>query len=100
MFQEHSEFTLPEGPAILWRYVDLARYADLLLKNQLFFSRADKFEDPFEGRFNKSDVDQSLKEAEKIDEAKRQNEKRTEITISSWHYNNDESYAMSKIYAK
>jgi hypothetical protein len=99
MFQEHREFKQPEDSAKLWRYVDLARYADLLLKRQLFFSRADKFEDPFEGRFNKTDVDQ-LKNEDRIEEAKRQNEKRTEITISSWHHNKNESYAMWKIYSK
>ena len=100
MFQEHPEFEQPEDSAILWRYVDLARYADLLLKKQLFFSRADKFEDPYEGRFSKTDVDESLKSTERIEKLKRQNEKRTEVTISSWHHNNDESYAMWKIYAK
>jgi len=100
MFKAHPEFEQPEDSAKLWRYVDLARYADLLLKKQLFFSRADKFEDPFEGRFKKAGDNKSLKKPEKIKEVKRQNEKRTEITISSWHQNNDESYAMWKIYAK
>lgn len=99
MFKVHSEFQQPEDSAILWRYVDLARYADLLLKKQLFFSRADKFEDPYEGRFNKENGS-SLRQSDKIEEAKRQNQKRTEIAISSWHQNNDESYAMWKIYAK
>jgi len=100
MFQVHPEFEQPEDSAILWRYVDLARYADLLLKKQLFFSRADRFEDPFEGRMSKTSINESLDDIDKIEEVKRQNEKRTEITISSWHHNNSESYAMWKIYAK
>jgi hypothetical protein len=100
MVQVHHEFQQPEDSAILWRYVDLARYTDLLLKRQLFFSRADKFEDPFEGRLSKAVNDRSLKNLQQNEEIKHQNEKRTEVTISSWHQNKDESYAMWKIYAK
>lgn len=119
MFQQHEEFQEPEDTTILWRYVDLARYLDLLLKKQLFFSRADKFEDPFEGKSNKPGADESLKDhikqipkesrtkedvekaKQKIDEAKeKQRKKRTEVTVSSWHANKDESFAMWKIYSK
>jgi hypothetical protein len=100
MFQVHPEFEQPGNSAILWRYVDLARYADLLLKKQLFFSRADRFEDPFEGKINKTSINQSSTDINKTERVKRQNEKRTEITISSWHQNDSESYAMWKIYAK
>lgn len=119
MFKQHSEFQQPENSAILWRYVDLARYLDLLLKKQLFFSRADKFEDPFEGKYNKPGTDESLKNnieqmpeesrtneniqkaKQEINKAKEQlDEKRTEITVSSWHFNDHESYAMWKIYAR
>lgn len=119
MFQQHKEFHAPEDSAKLWRYVDLARYLDLLLKKQLFFSRADKFEDPYEGRYNKQGTQESLKdrieqmpvkpdtkkkaESEKqiIDEVKkREAKKRTEVTVSSWHFNDHESYAMWKIYSR
>lgn len=33
----------------LWRYMDLAKFLQLLQGRALYFSRADKFEDPFEG---------------------------------------------------
>ena len=33
----------------LWRYVDFAKFIDLLETRSLFFSRADKFDDVFEG---------------------------------------------------
>lgn len=33
----------------LWRYVDFAKFIDLLETRRLFFSRADKFDDAFEG---------------------------------------------------
>jgi hypothetical protein len=119
MFQQHEEFEQVEDPEILWRYQDLPRYIDLLLKNQLFFSRADRFEDPFEGKYNKPSTEKSLKSnlkkipeesktKENVDEIKQQineikekhKKKRTEVAVSSWHINKDENYAMWKIYAK
>src|SRR4051812_40479952 len=119
MFQEHREFEQIEDGEILWRYQDLARYIDLLLKRQLFFSRANKFEDPFEGKYNKPSTEESLKSnlkkmpkesktkenieqaRQEIDKMKHQHEeKRTEVAVSSWHINKDENYAMWKIYAR
>jgi hypothetical protein len=119
MFQPHDEFKQIEDTAILWRYVDLPRYLDLLLKQQLFFCRADKFEDPFEGQYTLQSKEELLKEQmekvtgyngreEIINKVKEEIEhleeehiaKRTFVTINSWHYNTYENYAMWKIYAK
>lgn len=38
-----------EPSTVLWRYVDLAKFLQMLEEKSLFFSRADKFDDPFEG---------------------------------------------------
>ena len=38
-----------EPDTVLWRYMDLAKFLQLLEEKTLFFSRADKFDDPFEG---------------------------------------------------
>src|SRR3954447_11447369 len=51
MFKTHEDFKQLDDAALLWRYQDLPRYLDLLLKQQLFFCRADRFEDPFEGQY-------------------------------------------------
>lgn len=52
MFQSKAPFEQPHDDEILWRHQDLPRYIDMLLRQQLFFSRADKFEDPFEGKYS------------------------------------------------
>ena len=39
---------LPDD-AVLWRYMDFTKFVSLLEKSSLFFARADKLEDPFEG---------------------------------------------------
>jgi len=119
MFTPHHDFTPIDDNALLWRYHDLARYLDLLLKKQLFFCRADRFEDPFEGQFtpeakaemikeqveeladnhaNEKDIEQAKKEVEKITEAR--TTKRTYVTVNSWHWNDVENYAMWRIYAR
>ena len=119
MFQQQKEFEQIADEAVLWRYQDLPRYLDLLLKQQLFFCRADRFEDPFEGKYPLRNKDELIKEqVEKtagsnigrtaIEEAKQVVERlventisrRTFVTINSWHANTDENYAMWKIYAR
>ena len=43
------EVKYPALDATLWRYMDVAKFADLLESKALFFARANKLEDPFEG---------------------------------------------------
>lgn len=119
MFKPHEDFKQIDDTALLWRYQDLPRYLDLLLKQQLFFSRADRFEDPFEGQYTQEAKEELVKEQvekmgnSKADEAVVQNAKqqverlteehiarRTFVTINSWHWNDVENYAMWKIYAR
>jgi hypothetical protein len=118
MFQPHDQLEQPSDKAVLWRYQDLPRYVDMLLKGQLFFSRADKFEDPFEGQFTRhskqkllrdrlerlaehGDDEENLRRVrEQVEELTKEHiDKRTFITINSWHFNENENYAMWKIYA-
>lgn len=41
--------TTPEDTACLWRYMSFEKFVSLLATKTLFFTRADKFDDPFEG---------------------------------------------------
>jgi hypothetical protein len=38
--------------ATLWRYMDVRKFKELLCRSALYFSRPDKFTDPFEGRLS------------------------------------------------
>jgi len=43
---------LPEPGQLMWRYLDLWKFKDLLTTSSIYFSRADKFtKDPLEGKF-------------------------------------------------
>jgi len=43
-----QEADMPKGDVKLWRYQDFSKFVSLLESGQLFFTRADSFEDPFE----------------------------------------------------
>ena len=49
MVKELEGITPPEDKAILWRYMSLEKFANILATKSLFFTRADKFEDTLEG---------------------------------------------------
>ncbi len=50
--REDWPFTVIRDAEILWRYLDYAKFEDLLKSSTLYFSRPDRFHDPFEGRFS------------------------------------------------
>lgn len=87
MYEAHPDFEPIGDNDRLWRYQDLPRYLDLLLRRQLFFNRIDRFEDPFEGTL--ADTPPEEKEQDLM-----------VATINTWHLNEDENYAMWNIYAR
>ncbi len=44
-----KEYSVPEKNVLLWRYQDFPKFVSLLDSGELFFTRADQFEDKFEG---------------------------------------------------
>lgn len=44
-----QEYEVPSKETMLWRYLDFPKFVSLLDSGQLFFTRADMFEDIFEG---------------------------------------------------
>jgi len=50
-YADHPNLKTPDDDTVLWRYSDFAKFMDLIERRKLWFSRADKFEDPLEGTF-------------------------------------------------
>lgn len=48
----------PPDDTVLWRYMDFARFIQLIEFQTLWFSRADQFEDPLEGTHTDAELDQ------------------------------------------
>ena len=102
MFVKNPTIILPEDPdTIVWKYLDLSKFLDLLLSKKLFMSRSDKFEDQYEVTFSEPTYEEIRKIAENnpkfLNYYKSHREK---IVISSWHINEYESFAMWQIFTK
>ncbi|WP_296686793.1 hypothetical protein [Flavobacterium sp.] len=102
MYLNNPNIKLPEDPdTIVWKYLDLSKFLDLLLSRKLFMSRSDKFEDQYEGTFSEPTFEEIKKLAinnpEFLNYYKTHREK---VAISSWHINEYESFAMWQIFTQ
>ena len=52
-----SAIDIPEGHAVLWRYMDLVKLLALVSKHSLFFSALDKLGGRFEGRWSRRNLE-------------------------------------------
>ena len=103
---------VPTFDTTLWRYMDLAKYLSLLENRALFFARADKLGDPFEGAWSDANL-RYLELAKDLptgsghsNEAlawrmivKATKEDRRFTLINCWHASNHESEAMWRLYS-
>lgn len=102
MFALDKNIKLPDSPdTIIWKYLDLSKFVDLLLYQKLFMSRSDKFEDQYEGTFSEPTYEEIKKLAVDnpnfLDFYKT---RRKNVVISSWHINEYESFAMWQIFTQ
>jgi len=114
---ENHENLIPiDSDAKIWRYMDIEKYKSLLLESGLFFCRADKFSDPFEGSLTRREYEHRWMgfgfglhgepvEPEKLDKdleaisTLHRKLKRSTI-VNCWHINTGESDAMWRLYLK
>lgn len=114
MYQNHPVFESPASDAAkLWRYMDFTKLVALLEHQALFFTRSDKFEDPYEGTWPRANV-QGMRQlaqpkelggaglAEKTveDSISFMNDMRKIFVVNCWHMNEHESAAMWNLYLK
>ncbi len=102
MYYNNLNIKLTENTdTVIWKYLDLSKFLDLLLSQKLFMSRSDKFEDQYEGTFSEPTYEEIKKLAinnpDFINYYKTHREK---IAISSWHINEYESFAMWQIFTQ
>ena len=102
MYINNSAIKLPTDPnTVVWKYLDLSKFLDLLLSQKLFMSRSDKFEDQYEGTFSEPTFEEikklSIDNPDFLNYYKTHREK---VAISSWHINEYESFAMWQIFTQ
>ena len=92
MSQENSWFNPPPDDAVLWRYMDFTKFMSILAKKSLFFTRLDKFQDPFEGYWPLLASEASTSDFF---------QKMIPVTlVSCWHESCHESEAMWRLYSR
>lgn len=106
MYEEHSELESPSESAVLWRYIDLARFLSLLQTRSLHFARTDQLSDPFEGSSGRPDVEHRkmlLQGASPTEQLALSGDlyeaARRLFFVNCWHENPHESEAMWSLYA-
>ena len=108
MYKEHPVFEKPENEnAKIWRYIDFTKFVSLLDKSALFFTRADRLGDPFEGSYSKANI-KLRPEVYKGKIPPNALENFSQFTkifikytaINCWHLSEYESPAMWKLYLK
>jgi len=102
MYLNNPNIKLPEDPdTIVWKYLDLSKFLDLLLSKKLFMSRSDKFEDQYEGTFSEPTYEEIKKlAADNPDFLNYYKTHREKVAVSSWHINEYESFAMWQIFTQ
>lgn len=109
MYKEHQIFEKPRnGNVKIWRYMDFTKFVSMLDKRALFFARADKLPDPFEGSYSKANIEirpKLYKDIPEFDIFQKSvqgfsKDVRKHVIINSWHMNDCESAAMWRLYLK
>lgn len=104
-YETHPELPdIAEPDTVLWRYVDLYKWLDLLQTSELHLTRADQMEDRWEGSYSEVNVTQrpSVYGADWAMMAQNMSKiyefGRTHTYLNCWYIGEGESYAMWKIY--
>ena len=112
----YTDYEIPKDDSVIWRFLDLAKFISLLKEEALYMTRADKFEDQFEGAVcsleNSDNYDEALKdyyseclEGELVSDQLIKNEHyaiqmiRKNSFLSCWYEGSYESIAMWRLYA-
>ena len=111
-----TDYSIPSDDTVIWRFMDLAKFVSLLKDCALFMTRADKFDDQFEGAVCTEEDEDKYNEAladyfadisngrptpkhlvEDIHEGNRL--LRQNSYINCWYEGKHESMAMWRLYA-
>ena len=106
-----QQFKKPSWNRILWRYMDLAKFLDLITSESLYFTNCGKLTDKYEGELPVSTIEQTKKrfmdklglpEEEAAERAWKTaanvSEYKNFSLVNCWSAQKNESYALWKIY--
>ncbi|MBU0558175.1 MAG: hypothetical protein KJ799_03640 [Bacteroidetes bacterium] len=101
---------VPHGNTVIWRYLSLDKFLDLIVSKELFFTNAAKMTDKYEGLIPKRNQEYLLKQIKKEGYSLKYAEIESQIRLhqtnslreltllNCWTISQHESYALWKIY--
>lgn len=89
MSKELKGIGQPKDEDTVWRYMSFEKFANILATKSLFFARADKYNDKYEGYVPESIIMSYASRVSRINPNFRQY-----IMCNCWHHGNEESMAM------
>jgi hypothetical protein len=111
MIKQNNSLVQPAGHLSIWRYMNFAKFHDLVIHKSLFFTRLDKFPDNFEGTlheltkkelydYRKAFAYTSKQEADGWTKAELANIEsyKAHILANCWSLSEEENYALWKVY--
>lgn len=105
MYEPHELLSLPDDSQVIWRYFSFPSFLSLILNNELYFRRCDKFDDQWDSRHSILPLllRQNIAPEEQKTSAIRvvlseQEDLRSTTFASCWYKDDQESAAMWEIY--
>src|SRR5271170_6015810 len=104
----HPSFKHLDPSANVWRYTSFAKFVSMIESSSLWFTRADRFDDPFEGSTTQQNIDiESAEFASNgylmeplVSRSERLKIVRKSSFVNCWHASEYESAAMWTCYTK
>jgi hypothetical protein len=102
-YESHADLRTPPNKTVLWRYMDFAKFLEMIESQSLWFSRIDQLEDPLKGTHTDAELAGIRKHVEKRF-ARRLirlvRSSRREVYVNCWRSGSTESLAMWDLYGK
>lgn len=97
MYESHPTIETPQNTQVIWRFLDLWKFLDIIDNKKLYMSRMDQFEDKYEGRIPVHLI-KELDDSHPLKRVDDYNGLRRSSYVSSWAIIETETYPLWKIY--
>ncbi len=97
MYKEHNAIKTPQKTQVIWRFLDLWKFLDIIDNRKLYMRRMDQFEDKFEGRIPIHGI-KNLHDSDPLKRLDSYSDLRKSSYVSSWAIVENETYPLWKIY--
>lgn len=92
---QHPDLKSPKDPnARIWRFMNLAKFIDLIQSRRLHLRRGDSFEDPYEGMMPDDLARGVVEQGKRTERIAWHAHRRPDYYVTCWHLSDDEPARM------